>query len=177
MAQDYTSWAILNSKGLPICDYVGITACNVSQSATVLTEPLENGELAAFNKVQQPDAVRVSIGIDGDPSVQSAALNSLLQLKQAVGVDSLCQLITPFFVIDRLALEEISQARSVTQNASSLICELSFLKVRMVSTGARQVLWTPKNPTSANNVNGGKVQAETTLVKGINAAFDFGDDK
>ena len=72
MAQDYTGWAILNSKGLPICDYVGITACNVSQSATVLTEPLENGELAAFNKVQQPDAVRVSIGIDGDPSVQSA---------------------------------------------------------------------------------------------------------
>ena len=103
--------------------------------------------------------------------------NRLLQLKQAVGVDSLCQLITPFFVIDRLALEEISQARSVTQNASSLICELSFLKVRMVSTGARQVLWTPKNPTSANNVNGGKVQAETTLVKGVNAAFDLGDDK
>lgn len=162
MAQDFSSWAILNSSDRPVCDYVGIVACSLAEAAQVLTEPLEGGNLAAYNKVQAPDAVSVSLALDGDPSIQTQALNQLRNLKQAIGSSSLCKLVTPYFVVENLALETISQSRSVTQNATSLIVELGFITIRTVQTGNRRVVWSPRNPTSSDEVNGGKVQSQTT---------------
>lgn len=165
MAQDFSRWAILNASDRPVCDYVGITACSLAEAARVLTEPLEGGNLAAYNKVQAPDSVTISLAIDGDPSIQTQALNELRSLKQAIGTDSLCKLVTPYFVVENLALETISQSRSVTQNATSLIVELGFITIRTVQTGTRKVVWSPRNPTSSDEVNGGKVQSQTLAAR------------
>ena len=131
----------------------------------MLTEPLEGGNLAAYNKVQAPDAVSLSLALDGDPATQTQALNALRSLKQAIGTDSLCKLVTPYFVVENLALETISQSRSVTQNASSLIVELGFITIRAVQTGTRKVVWSPRNPTSSDEVSAGKVQPKTLAAK------------
>lgn len=163
MAQDYSGWALLNAKDRPVCEYVGITACTLAEASQVLTEPLEGGSLAAYNKVQAPDIVSVSLAISGDTAVQSRALDDLRALKQAVGTESLCRLVTPFFIVENLALETISQARTVTQNASALVCELSFLAVRSVSAGTATVTWSPKDPTSADEVDAGKAQPTLAL--------------
>lgn len=96
MAKDTNTWAILNAQDRPICEYVGITECSVGEQSQVLTEPLEGGQLAAYNKVQAPDAVTIALAISGDPSVQTAALADLKALKNGVGKDSLCTLVTPF---------------------------------------------------------------------------------
>ena len=165
MAQDFATWAILNSNGRPICEYIGITACSVAEVAQVLTEPLEGGQLAAYNKVQSPDAVSLSLAISGDVTKQTQALNDLKQLKMAIGSSALCKLVTPYFVIDNLALETVSQSRSVAQNATALVCELSFVTIRTVQTGEAKVEWSPKNPTSADEVNGGRVQTRTLAAK------------
>lgn len=165
MSQDFTRWAILNANDRPVCDYIGIMECSVAENAQVLTEPLECGSLAAYNKVQSPDAVSITLAIDGDPAVQTAALNDLRALKQAVGTDSLCKLVTPYFVIENLALETISQARSASRNATALVCELTFITIRTVSTGSATVTWSPKNPTSSNEVNSGKVQPKTLAAQ------------
>lgn len=157
----FSTWAVLDSEDRPICGYVGITACSLAESAQVLTEPLEGGNLAAFNKVQAPDAVSVSLAISGDPAVQGQALNDLRALKAAVGAASLCKLVTPFFVVDNLALETISQSRSVAQNSTSLVVELGFISVRSVSASSTMVAWAPKNPTSSEEVKVGKVQTKT----------------
>ena len=137
----------------------------------MLTEPLEGGNLAAYNKVQAPDAVSVSLALDGDPSIQTQALNQLRNLKQAIGSSSLCKLVTPYFVVENLALETISQSRSVTQNATSLIVELGFITIRTVQTGNRRVVWSPRNPTSSDEVNGGKVQSQTLASKLTDGIF------
>lgn len=165
MAQDFSTWAILNASDRPICDYVGIVSCSLAEAARVLTEPLEGGNLAAYNKVQAPDAVSLSLALDGDPATQTQALNALRSLKQAIGTDSLCKLVTPYFVVENLALETISQSRSVTQNASSLIVELGFITIRAVQTGTRKVVWSPRNPTSSDEVSAGKVQPKTLAAK------------
>lgn len=165
MAQDFSTWAILNASDWPVCDYVGIVSCSLAEAARVLTEPLEGGNLAAYNKVQAPDAVSISLALDGDPSIQTQALNALRSLKHAIGTDSLCKLVTPYFVVENLALETISQSRSVTQNASSLIVELGFVTIRAVQTGTRKVVWSPQNPTSADEVSAGKVQPKTLAAK------------
>lgn len=165
MAQDFSSWAILNAQDRPICEYIGITACSLAEAAQVLTEPLEGGNLAAYNKVQSPDSVTLALAIDGDPAIQSGALDDLRTLKQAIGTGSLCKLVTPYFVVENLALETISQSRSITQNASSLIVELGFITVRVVQTASAQVTWSPRNPTSADALNGGKVQPKTLAAR------------
>lgn len=169
MPQDFSQWAILNADGRPICEYVGILSCSLAESSQVLTEPIEGGLLAAYNKVQAPDVVSVSLGIEGNPSVQTTALDALRALKQSVGTESLCRLVTPYFVVDNLALESISQARSTSKNATALVVELSFLTVRSVSAGRVTVAWSPRRATSAQEVNGGKVQP-TSLARRIEKA-------
>lgn len=171
-SKDFSTWAILNARSQPICEYVGITECSVGEQSQVLTEPIEGGQLAAYNKVQQPDSVVLSLAIDGDPSIQAAALADLKALKQGVGRDSLCTLVTPYFVVDSLALETISQSRTVARNASSLICELTFLRIRSVQTGSQQIAWSPKNATSSDPVDMGRVQSrdQTTLTRIFNGS-------
>lgn len=159
-----STWALLNARDQRVCDYIGIVECSVGESSQVLTEPIENGELAAYNKVQQPDAVAVSLAISGDPATQTAALAALKSLKQGTGRDYLCKLISPYFLVDNLALETISQSRSVTQNATSLIVELSFVRIRSISTSTSRVAWQPKNASSANCSDGGRVQPERTSL-------------
>lgn len=165
MPKNFSRWAILNANDQPICQYVGITACNLAEAAQVLTEPLEGGQLAAYNKVQAPDSISLALAISGDPSIQTQALNDLRALKQAIGYDSLCKLVTPYFVVENLALETISQARSVTQNATSLVVELGFISIRTVQTGTALVSWSPRNPTSSDAVNAGKVQPKTLAAR------------
>lgn len=160
-------WALLDADDNPICDYIGITEASIGEQATTLTEPIEGGLLAAYNKVQLPDTVTVSIAISWEKAVQSAALARLTELKQAVGAGALCKLVTPYRVFDSLSLETISQVRSATRNATTLICELSFVRVRSVKTGSQSVAWSPRNPSSADPVDAGRVQAreQTTAAK------------
>lgn len=165
MARDFSRWAILNSRDQPICQYVGIMTCNFAEASQVLTEPLEGGQLAAYNKVQAPDSVTLSLAISGDPAIQTQALNDLRALKMAIGTGSLCKLVTPYFVVENLALETISQARSVTQNATALVVELGFISIRTVQTGVSRVNWSPRNPTSSDAVNSGKVQPKTLAAR------------
>lgn len=162
---DYSSWAILNSSGDPVCAYDGIASCTVTEGSQVLTEPLENGEVAAFNKVRSPDSVQLQLIISQDKTTQEAALSDLRSLKSAVGEESLCTLVTPFFVIDNLALEAIGQSRTSDQNANLLVVDLSFLTVKAVSAGSASVAWSPASATSSNPVNAGRVQLESTAYK------------
>lgn len=161
-SQDYSQWAVLNSRDEPICDYIGVMSVAIQKQASVLTEPIENGQLAAYNKVQAPDGAVISIAIDGDPATQTAALADLEALKQGTGKGYLCKIVSPYFVLDNLALETISQSRSASQNATTLICELSFIAIRSVTTGSQAVLWQPKNATSADPVDSGRVQPENS---------------
>lgn len=165
MAIDFSTWEILNASNRPICDYEGIVGCNVVEASQVLTEPLENGLLAAYNRVTAPDAVSITLAISGDPSVQAQALDDLRQLKRAIGSNALCTLVTPYLVINNLALETISQSRSSSINATLLLCELGFTSVRVVQTGTAKVEWSPRNPTSADGVNSGKVQPKTSAAR------------
>ena len=161
-SKDYSQWAVLDAQDQPICDYLGIMAVALQKQSTVLTEPIEGGQLAAFNKVQSPDGAVVSIAIDGDPATQTAALSDIEALKMGTGAAYLCKIVSPYFVVDNLALESISQSRSASENATTLVCELSFIAVRSVSTGSQAVLWSPKNATSSDPVDSGRVQTQET---------------
>lgn len=156
---DSGNWALLGADNRPICEYDGIIEVQKASAAQVLTEPVEGGELAAFNKVQSPDSVRVTLSLSDDPTKQAAALDRLKALKQGTGAGYLCKLVTLSDVTDSLALESIGESHSVSQNANLLFVELSFIRVKSVQTSAASVRWNPKRATSANQVNQGRTQS------------------
>ncbi len=156
---DFGNWALLGADNLPICDYDGIIEVNKASASQVLTEPVEGGELAAYNKVQLPDAVRVTLSLSDDPVTQAAALDRLKTLKKGTGSDYLCKLVTLSDVTDNLALENIGESHSVSQNANLLFVELSFIRIKSVKTSNATVKWSPKKATSSNQVNQGRTQS------------------
>lgn len=163
---DYSNWLLLNFAQSPICDHDGILKVSISERSQVLTEPVEGGLLASYNKTQMPTAINVDIAVKGDTSRQTAALADLRALKNAVGTNALCTLITPSATFDRLALEEIGQSRSASDGAALLIVSLSFITVRVASATSGRVAWSPKNAGSADNVGRGRVQTkETSFLK------------
>lgn len=164
---DFTSWALLGSNDQPICEYEGILEITNSSSSQVLTEPIENGQLAAFNKVQQPDQVRIVLSLGADPTIQRSSLSKLQQLKSGTGQAFLCKLISPCDVSENLALESIGQTRTSQSGATLLTVELSFLQVRAVQVETQQIAWSPKNPTSSDPVNSGRVQTETSTLSNL----------
>ena len=44
---DYGAWGLLGADDQKICDYEGILEVSNSSTSQVLTEPIENGQLAA----------------------------------------------------------------------------------------------------------------------------------
>lgn len=159
--KDFSKWLLLNSSSQAICDHDGIVDVSISEKSQVLTEPIENGQLAAFNKTQSPTAISVSIAIKGDGARQTASLAQLQSLKTATGDAALCSLITPSGDFTRLALETIGYARSASQNASLLVVQLSFVTIRAIAATSGTVKWAPKSASSANESEKGRVQPST----------------
>lgn len=155
---DFSAWVLWNSNSQPICDHDGIIDVSISEKAQVLTEPIENGQLAAFNKVQSPTSISVSIAISGDMARQNASLAQLQSIKSATGDESLCSLLTPSGDYSNLALETIGYSRSSSENATMLVVSLSFITVRVATSQADSIAWTPKSASSADNKEKGRVQ-------------------
>ena len=177
------AYALLGADDRPVCDYDGIIEVATAETSQVLSEPLENGELASFNKVQAPDMVKVSLSLGYDPARQSASLGRLRALKRGVGRESLCKLVSPSDAIEDLALEEIGQSHTTSQGATLLTVELTLHKINSVQVTVTKVQrspknatakaqWSPKNATAAQPVNKGRVQPQkakfqSTLSKAL----------
>lgn len=74
MSVEILSWAILDAKGNPICDYDSIDDLGEDTSAVVPVEPQENGALYAYDKVVQPQQITVTLLFSGDYAAQEAAI-------------------------------------------------------------------------------------------------------
>ena len=78
MAQsNNATWAVVTASGQKICDYDSIDDFADDSSASVPTEPQENGALYAYDKVPQPNQISVSLLFSGDYSKRRPLWQSL----------------------------------------------------------------------------------------------------
>lgn len=161
----FDAWGLLGPDDEKICDYEGVLEVVNNSSSQVLTEPIENGQLAAFNKVQQPESLSVTLSIGSDPTRQRTAISRLKQLKAGTGANFLCKMVTPSEVFENLSLESIGQTRATQSGATLLVVTLNFVQIRVVQVTSQQLQWSPKNPTSADPVNAGRVQTEQSTLQ------------
>ena len=158
-------WGLLGADDEKVCDYEGILEVTASAASQVLTEPIEDGQLAAFNKVQQPETVSVQLSLGSDPTVQQTAMSRLRALKAGTGSEFLCKLVSPSEVFENLALESIGQSRTTQAGATLLVVTLNFLQIRIVQVTSQRLQWTPKNPSAADPVNQGRVQPGPSTLR------------
>ena len=158
-AVDTGGYALLGADGRPVCEYEGIIEGDAASTSQVLTEPVEGGQLAAYNKVDAPQSVKLTLALGYDPAAQSAALGKLQELRRRVGDGALCTYVTPSAVYERMALEVVGESRSAQDGATLLTVVLQLTQVRAVQVQTQAVAsWSPKRATSAEPVNQGRVQ-------------------
>ena len=132
-----------------------------SNTGKALSNPIEEGSFASYNKVQDPTKTQVTLAVQGLPSTQDAILQKLDEWQsEAIKIT----FTTPAASYDSRTLEGYDYSRTVTNGANMLIIQLRLVEVREVSTQVSTNVITPqqaKNPTSASKQDVGKAQTET----------------
>lgn len=155
MASDMT-WAVIDESGSRICDYDSIDDLSADSQSVVPTEPQENGALYAYDKVSQPAQAHLALLFSGDVAAQTAALAKLEAARKSL---KLFTIVTPYRVVERMALIGISEVRASSGGMNLLTAELTFQEVKVANISGATVEWKPANATSANQVDVGKKQS------------------
>lgn len=164
------SWAVVGNDLLPFIPYVSIAAVDADQSSRIPTEPIEKGQLAAFNIVREPERVNVEFLFNGDYAVQ---VLTLAMLDKRMNSTDTCAIFTPAKIWRNMALEHYDFSRTQTSNASMLSVHASFVEIITVNLNQQKIAYSPKRETSVAKVNTGQAQTQTkptmaqSLVKGL----------
>lgn len=163
------TWAIVDDSSNPICNYTAVISLDAKESASIPTEPIEGGKLAAFNKVPAPSEVAVSLAFDGDYSNQQDAIERIEELRTGLETVSI---LSPSRVWRNMALQDYTYSRAAGSGGHLLQMDLTFIEIVSVSLQSQTVAYTPKNATSANKkATGKKVPQEPKSESLISKAF------
>ena len=119
------SWAVVGNNLLPFIPYVSIAAVDADQSSRIPTEPIEKGQLAAYNIVREPERVNVEFLFNGSYAVQVLAL---AMLDRRMNSTASCTIFSPAKIWRNMALEHYDFSRTQTSNACMLSIHASFVE-------------------------------------------------
>ncbi|MDL2315517.1 hypothetical protein LJC59_00340 [Desulfovibrio sp. OttesenSCG-928-A18] len=151
-------WTLLDEGGGTAVVFTSFIGMDLRSDGNALTYPVEQGSFADYNKVDSPQEIKVTLGLQGAEADFEAALAKLDEYqKEAVKL----AVATPARHYDSMTLEGYAYSRSQERNAGMLAVELTLVEVREVETQVTTTVVTkPKNPTSASKENTGKAQPE-----------------
>lgn len=149
-------WAVLNALGYPFCEYDSIDNVEEDTTASVPTEPQEGGRIYSYDKVPHPAQVTVSLLFGGDYAKQQAAYSKLEAYR--AGVETFT-VVTPAKVSSNMAVVSVSRSQSSSNGMNLLTVDVGFIEIKNSNIKTNTVTWSPRNPTSANQVDKGKNQS------------------
>lgn len=151
-------WALVDEQGQSIVSFTSFFDIDYKNEGKALSNPVEEGGFANYNKTQSPLDIRVTLGFQGDESDFQYALSKLAEYQQQTVKLSVA---TPAEFYESMTLESYTYKRAQGAGAGMLTVELNFKEVREVETQvSTTVITKPKNSTSSGNVNTGKTQAQ-----------------
>ena len=86
------AWTVVGNNLLPFVPYTSIGAIDADQSSRIPTEPIEKGQLAAYNIVREPERVNVEFYFNGTYAVQVLAL---AMLDKKINSTETCTIFSP----------------------------------------------------------------------------------
>jgi hypothetical protein len=158
-----SEWGLFSESGGEAVTFDSFIDIEIKNQGKVLTEPIEEGGFMAYNKVESPLEVRVTLGTNGPSYKIESTLSSLKDLK--IGTDKLT-VSTPFGTYDSMTLESFDYQHANDNGANALMVECVLREVREVetnvSTEASMSENSSKNPSSASKKGTGKAETTST---------------
>lgn len=165
-------WLILDANRGVALTFTSFLDIDVTDEGTVLSEIIEKGSFADYNKTDNPLDINLTLAFDGIPSEQEAILEQIKEMKQAVSV---LTIVTPAKYYENMTLETFSYRREASSGAYLLVVEFHFVEVREVETQVTRISsGAAKNPSSVDDTNTGK--ANTSLIYDVTGAIRRGID-
>lgn len=118
--------------------------------------PQEEGAFASYNKVGTPYDCRVRMAIGGDKTTRTAFLAKCDVMLKSI---DLYTVITPEAQYTNASLENYDYRRESRNGATLLIVDLAFIEVRITATATFSSAVKPAEPSGADPVSDGQVQA------------------
>ena len=174
-AQGSLAWAIVADNLLPICPYTSIGEFDQSRDVKLPDEPIEKGQLATYNNVNEPKRVNVTLFVNGDFAIQLLTLAMLDKFME--GTDT-CTILSPAQIWRNMALEHYDYTRTSSGGASLLAVNCSFKEIVKVDL-SQQTISSPKRATSSAKVNTGQASTKSPsfghdIVSGVKSLGGLG---
>lgn len=148
-------WGIFDTDFYPLCDWDNIIAVDFLKEAKVCTYPLQGGAFEAYNKVQSPFDVRVTLSKGGDASGRTAFMQTLQTAASAL---TRYQVITPEITYENLTVQHVDYRRESRAGASLITADVWLIEIRETVTTK---FTKTKTPAGAATVDNGTVAAQT----------------
>lgn len=157
-------WLLIGQNGRNVAAFTSMLDISITDEGSVLSNSVEAGQFYAYNKVQSPAEVRVTLGIAGDVSEHDAILQRLKELQTSTERVSL---VTPSTTYINLTVQSRNYRQTSDNGAYLLAVELTLKEVREVETTTTTVIIQSqaKNPSSVSDVDRG--MAETRPLSAL----------
>lgn len=174
MATD--TWAIVNQDSVSIADFGSIISVEVQHGGQVVSEPIERGSFATYNKTNEPISIYATAARSGTSDELQAVLDALSEVKAST---ELYRIITPEQEYTSLSLESYNYKRVREDGANVLLVEMLWVEVKEVETNYTTVVKLKasqcKNKDNASTVNTGKKQTTDTKKSLLKSLMDGGE--
>jgi hypothetical protein len=143
-------WQLADKTGRVVIEAASVLKIDVKADGKVVSEAVESGGFATYNKTEAPLEIAVQLGFEGGNAELGAILDKLRDLKKSVEVFSL---VTPLTEFENMTLAGYDfQLTRESGGGGSLYVDLSLVEIRESA-----VAYSAMNPSDASTVNGGNV--------------------
>ena len=132
---------------------------DLQKQAENVSNPVEQGSFASYNKVQSPTQIIASLGMTDLPFVLNAAIKRIERLQTTT---DLVRVVTPTNVYEPFSVATFGY--SLNEGQGILTLDLTLDEIREVKsriTDGKFPEKSTKNPTSASTSSTGKTQASS----------------
>lgn len=132
-AKDWSesSWALVDDNDAPVIEFRSFIDADITIGGKVVSEAIEQGSFASYNKTKMPVDIMVTLAIDGTPSEISQTLGKLRALQTE---PTLFRLMTPEAEFKSLTLESYDYKRDRESGLNIVYISLHLVEVVQVET-------------------------------------------
>ena len=122
--------SVSGGPGLAVVTPDSAVELDYQADSGIMTHPIEEGQFAAYNRVQEPQSIRLMLACQGKYMARSAFLSALAALREGT---QLVTIVTPDATYRNMALKGFGYRKSAERGAVTIWADTQWLESR--STG------------------------------------------
>lgn len=148
------NWSLYKSDGSKAVPFDTFFSVDVSNEGKVTTYPMEQNGFFAYNKVQSPAQISVTLGLTGGNTDRRAVVEALDKLCTST---ELLSVVTPEKTYTDFTLESFDYTRTVGDGIDRLKVNLRLMEVKQVSAEySNETIPSAKNASDKKTEGAGK---------------------